>query len=219
MLSVFLAAQAIQPVPAVPPPPVPAVRAQGDLSNIIGLSDYPGAVQRAGLEGRVRFELQVGENGRVRGCRILGSSRIPLLDELTCELMTDRARFTPARDAAGVAVPDVVRASVVWQLPDAPPAVRARPIQNPATYISNQDYPMEALRAEEQGTVSLELDISPEGRAVNCHILGSSGSRRLDVRACQVILIRARFEPARDAEGRAVADVYGTRITWRIFGS
>jgi TonB family protein len=220
MLSFLLAAQALQPstmTPASPAaPPVPAVRARADLSGIIGLSDYPGAVQRAGLEGSVRFELEVGPNGRVRGCRVLNSSGVPMLDEITCELMTERPRFTPARNAAGEAVPDRVRASVTWQLPDAPPAVRARPVQPLAHYIFSDDYPTDAMFDGEQGTVTFELDISAEGRAVNCHILGSSGHRRLDLRACQAMLIRARFEPARDAQGRAVPDVHGpSRITWR----
>jgi protein TonB len=45
--------------------------------------------------------LVVGVDGRVKACEIIGSSGSRSLDRKTCEIMSERARFTPAMDAQG----------------------------------------------------------------------------------------------------------------------
>jgi TonB family protein len=82
--------------------------------------------------------------------------------------------------------------------------------------ITNGDYPAAAIRAEEQGTVRVALDVSPQGRVTGCTILASSGSSILDSSTCRILYARARFAPARDAASKAVADRFETTITWRM---
>ena len=150
------------------------------------------------------------------GCRVTASSGSAALDEATCHILTARAHFTPARSASGEAVPDEVANRISWVLPREPTGAPARPRANLAFYISNGDYPAAALRHHEQGRVGFELDISSEGRVTNCRIMQSSGSRMLDLVTCQVMLVRARFVPARDAHGRAVPDTVSNSVDWRI---
>jgi protein TonB len=85
---------------------------------------------------------------------------------------------------------------------------------NAASYIADADYPAEAIRNHEQGTVVFELDVSPEGNAVACRVTQSSGSAILDRRTCELLVLRARFRPARDAAGHPVRDTVSARIRW-----
>lgn len=82
--------------------------------------------------------------------------------------------------------------------------------------FSSDDYPSEALRAGETGTVHVLLTIDTSGRVSDCHVKLSSLSPSLDAATCRVLSERARFEPAHDRAGRPVADNYSQRITWKI---
>jgi protein TonB len=91
--------------------------ARGDLRQLFSGDDYPAEAQARGEEGSVRAELEIDTSGRVAKCNILQSSGHALLDEATCRILQRRARFTPARDVDGKAVPDrVTTPSIVWRL-------------------------------------------------------------------------------------------------------
>jgi periplasmic protein TonB len=68
-----------------------------DPSVWISDADYPAAAARQRAEGRVTYRLKVARDGRVRGCAIAESSGSIPLDEATCRLLTERARFAPRR--------------------------------------------------------------------------------------------------------------------------
>ncbi|MCW3836452.1 energy transducer TonB [Sphingomonas canadensis] len=53
----------------------------------------------------VAFSLAVDAQGVPAGCTILDSSGVEEMDALVCRLMRQLARFEPARDAQGNAVP------------------------------------------------------------------------------------------------------------------
>lgn len=98
----------------------------------------------------------------------------------------------------------------------APPPVRARAEAGFA--ISDDDYPPSALQAREEGWVGFRLAISSEGRVTSCTIAASSGAAALDAQTCRLYQSRARFRPARDADGRATGDVVTGRIHWQLPG-
>jgi TonB family protein len=111
------AAAAAAPPPPLPVPPgteVVAARAVVPIAGLIGRADYPPAARRRGEHGVVRLRLLVDEAGRVRGCRIGGSSGSAELDSAACRLVAERARFHPARDSAGKAVASVIQAAYIW---------------------------------------------------------------------------------------------------------
>ena len=83
--------------------------------------------------------------------------------------MTERARYTPARDAAGAAVADEVAEQVQWALPNEPTGALAR--ADLASYVRPEDYPADAQINGESGRVEFEADISPQGRVVNCRVM------------------------------------------------
>lgn len=87
---------------------VPAQRIGGALSD----RDYPRDAGRAG--GTVEIGFTVRTDGRVDGCRVLGSSGSARLDGLTCALVTERFRYRPARDASGQPVASSLRTAFTW---------------------------------------------------------------------------------------------------------
>jgi protein TonB len=82
--------------------------------------------------------------------------------------------------------------------------------------FEGDDYPAEALRRGEQGTVAFLLTINRHGRVRRCSNATSSGSAALDRRTCRILKHRARFEPARDARGRRASDTMTGRIRWEL---
>lgn len=85
---------------------------------------------------------------------------------------------------------------------------------NLASYVTNEDYPVEAIRKEEQGQVSFQLDVSPQGTVSRCTIVQTSGSSALDETTCRIMSERARFTPAKDRRGRSIADSVRGAIKW-----
>lgn len=93
----------------------PARMIDGD--TWITAEDYSASAIRARQEGTVAFELSIGVDGRTTGCRIETSSGSASLDETTCTIMKQRARFEPARDARGRPATTTLRRRVTWKLP------------------------------------------------------------------------------------------------------
>jgi protein TonB len=89
------------------------------------------------------------------------------------------------------------------------PAVRARLRSG---RIVPRDYPRAANG--DQGTVVTRLSISASGAVTGCTVTRSSGNQVLDSTTCRLIQERMRFNPARDAQGREIADVIGWQQRW-----
>jgi protein TonB len=88
----------------------PAQWVSGGLEN----SDYPRAALHDKLQGRVSVRFTVLVSGRVANCRITASSGSPLLDATTCRLLTERLRFRPATNGAGVPVQSELGSDYTW---------------------------------------------------------------------------------------------------------
>lgn len=80
------------------------------LSGGIYDSDNRGG-RFAGIVG-VRFTVR--EDGRIDGCRVARPSGDEALDSLTCDLLEQRLRFSPARDSAGRAVESEMGSTFTW---------------------------------------------------------------------------------------------------------
>ena len=105
-------------------------------------------------------------------------------------------------------------ASLPVPMPDR--SQRARPKNNPGSWVLTNDYPVVALRNEEEGLVDFRLTIGADGRVSGCDVTRSSGSAALDEATCSIISVRAVFEPARDVNGKATTGSYANRVRWII---
>lgn len=107
--------------------------------------------------------------------------------------------------------------------PPAPPPPPAPTINkaaaasgNPASWITNDDYPPGALRREESGTTGIAWDINTQGRVENCHVTSSSGSAELDQAACKALTRRGKYKPALDQSGNPIRSQSSRRVRWEI---
>jgi protein TonB len=88
------------------------------------------------------------------------------------------------------------------------PVRRARLV---AGDISLSDYP-KALRRP--GGAEIHMTVEPSGRVSRCVVVRSSGSTELDALTCRLVRERYRYDPARDARGRAVRDLVAENHVW-----
>lgn len=109
----------------------------------------------------------------------------------------------------------LVIALLAGQAQDGLPLTRAKP-RTTTPWITNDDYPTAEARQHHEGTVGFTLLVDEGGRATRCDITASSGYPGLDNRACFLLMRRARFDPAQDASGKAVAATFPGRFTWRL---
>lgn len=94
--------------------------------------------------------------------------------------------------------------------------VPARPLGNIGAWVTTADYPASALRNSSQGTVQFVLAIDTAGKVKTCTVTGSSGSEALDSKTCALLMERARFAPARDAQGGLTEGTYTNRVRWTL---
>lgn len=82
--------------------------------------------------------------------------------------------------------------------------------------IRSSDYPLAARMAEAQGTTSVTISVTVQGRPSACHIFHSSHNRDLDAATCDLVMQRFRFRPARDAAGHAVTGEVDYDQEWTL---
>lgn len=86
--------------------------------------------------------------------------------------------------------------------------------------FTSDDYPYEALIRGQQGSGQYVLLIDEKGAVADCTVFKTSGIPVFDVRSCQVMRERAKFQPATGADGHAQRGLVVTpEISFRIDNS
>ena len=99
-----------------------------------------------------------------------------------------------------------------------PKASKPPRILNSGALASSMDYPADAVRNGEEGTVEVWLEVAADGTVRQCGISGSSGSQALDNQTCDLMIANAKFRPAEDKRGLPVTGLFHQRMTWRLEG-
>lgn len=130
----------------------------------------------------------------------------------TAALSSPQATFTPT-PGFGAAPPRATPASA----PVAGFAAKAPvPRGSRAAWMNDAEYPEAALRAGEQGSVTVKLAVNTQGQVAACDVVKSSGSRSLDAQTCRTLQRRARYAPATDGGGQAVAGADQHTVRWQL---
>jgi TonB family protein len=147
-----------------------------------------------------------------------------------------RSPVQPGRSSAPYFVAAVIGAVMIWTAQqywssDSRPENRKKTPRREAstqpaaargevrTLFSGDDYPALAAANNEQGTAQAKLTVDSDGRVSHCAIVRSSGYEILDSATCSILQKRARFTPARDADGRPVQSTIVTPpIRWQLEG-
>lgn len=106
-----------------PPRPMPSftprlARPANGPAGWVTADDYPSRELRDGVEGRLRYRVSVGSNGRVTACEITAGSGSARLDETACRMIERRARFEAATDDSGARIVGTYSGTVSWEIPD-----------------------------------------------------------------------------------------------------
>lgn len=92
-----------------------------------------------------------------------------------------------------------------------------QPLASPASWINGAaDYPPAAQQLRLEGEAGIELTVSANGRVTGCRAISSSGHDILDRTTCRLASERAKFRPAKDASGVAVAGIFSARLAWKL---
>lgn len=83
------------------------------------------------------------------------------------------------------------------------------------SWIISSDYPTHALREERQGNVGILALIGVDGSVKACAIEFSSGHLDFDIKTCELVMARGKFQPA-STKGVAVEGLWHYRIAWAI---
>lgn len=94
--------------------------------------------------------------------------------------------------------------------------VGAVPRGKPGTWVTNADYRPRWIREGLTGKASFTLRIDANGKVAGCTITRSTGHAALDTATCDLVTDRARFDAARDGNGKPVAGTFSSTITWNI---
>lgn len=86
-------------------------------------------------------------------------------------------------------------------------------LQNPTAVFRVQDYQFASNRTDAL-RILVEVAVAADGRAVGCETIDWNGPAGDDVRLCEIAKTRARFLPARDDEGEAVASAAYIAFSW-----
>lgn len=117
------------------------------------------------------------------------------------------APSTASRSATSVPLPPSPTHRTIG-LP--PPPNRAARAINPASWIRSDDnlpWPSRGF-SRGKGVLRYTLLVNEAGRAEECEVNTSTGSRRFDRQACRLLMDRARFEPARSSNGQTIDGRY-----------
>lgn len=98
--------------------------------------------------------------------------------------------------------------------PFKPVGVSAR--GNPGNWVTNADYRPRWIRENLTGSARFSLSIDANGKVTDCTITRSTGHAALDEATCQLVTKRARFDAARDGNGKPVAGTYSNTVNWNI---
>lgn len=87
---------------------------------------------------------------------------------------------------------------------------------NPGEWFGDDDYPPQARRNGEEGSVTVGYTVDTRGRVQDCRIIKSSGYKELDEATCSLLVRRGRYKPAQDANGNPIAQSRSLRTKWQI---
>ena len=86
----------------------------------------------------------------------------------------------------------------------------------PPNWFKADDYPMQFVEAGVSAEIKFRITVRPDGGLQGCAIEESGGNKDFDKYTCALTLSRAKFAPARSADGTPIIGVHRARVTWMM---
>lgn len=83
-------------------------------------------------------------------------------------------------------------------------------------WVTDNDYKPVWINREWEGTAGFRLSIGADGKVEGCTITNSTGHAALDDATCALVKRRAKFEAAKDDQGRSVRGTFSSAVRWQI---
>lgn len=90
------------------------------------------------------------------------------------------------------------------------------PLNSPASWMGSNDYPESSTRRGENGIVQFRLNIGQDGAIEGCHVLYRTNPDEFADLTCKLIQKRAKFQPARDANGNPTRSFFVSKVRWMV---
>lgn len=131
--------------------------------------------------------------------------------ELTAEFA---ANLLPnVLDALETCLVDLQKA---WNITIPLPRLETPPAPGLLTIFTAADYPPAAQYRGLSGDVGVSILIDETGKVADCTVDHPSGVGLLDAATCYVIQKRAKFTPARDANGKPIRSAASQTVRWQL---
>lgn len=135
-----------------------------------------------------------------------GGASVPRLRVTGLDRALRALRDCETTIAAGLGIDPAAMAKV---------ATPAKELMKP-DFIPPRDYPRDALDASATGEARVLWTIGTDGAVSDCRVVRSAGFPALDRATCAGVAQHARYEPAKDADGRPVRSWRTARIKWAL---
>lgn len=96
------------------------------------------------------------------------------------------------------------------------PTPAVQPIVSLKGIFTSDDYPEDAMTADQGGATKFLLMIDEKGSLIDCVVTETSGVASIDGMGCQVMKERVKAKPALDAGGKPMKSIYETHVHWQI---
>ncbi len=97
------------------------------------------------------------------------------------------------------------------------PNMAATPRTSPGSWVSEFDYPLQALRESRSGNTSFRVVINKWGRVSDCQVTESSGHADLDKATCNTVGVKGLFWPQTDGNSNSIdGGTFSSRIRWAV---
>jgi TonB family protein len=175
-------------------------------------ADYPTKAEMEGRSGTTYVDLFIDSSGAVSDCKVTATSGHVDLDQKSCEIAKERAKFSPAYDVLGQ--PGIGRSStgVVWALAQANQNIAS------SNYIASPPPSTPIKRPQlfkEAGFAEVEFLVRADGSIGECTEAGDLIKKMGENgKACDITKpMSGKFEPYLDASGKPVAKKVKLRMS------
>lgn len=173
--------------------------------TMVSSQDYPEYFSLRDQSGNVTIELSISADGRVVDCAVTETSKIAMLDTITCANAKKYARFEPSRNADGDKIASSYRTRVIW-------SARERPV------VPDFDLSLyvKALPRGYAQPASLRLTFGPDGHVMQCYLASTSGNAKGDVVACREATRQLVIPKPSSGSGREAIAIRSARVSFKV---
>jgi hypothetical protein len=195
--------------------PAQAQRRLTPLEKIATSEDLPKGILGPGGYAEVRAEFDILEDGSVKNCRTIAAFDNRLRN-VTCKVISERAKYKPAFDKNGKPKRARDMLSVFWGRSPAQTMVGLTDYGGAMliTHDKSWMHPLFRPLPKRKGSTVVRFGIEANGRVGLCAVLFVDGDEKVTRRLCEALQGYALFKPPVDEKGDPYNVVGSMRYEW-----